>query len=211
MQETTLRTLKPGFTLLVAVVLVVTAGCSAYQSTGGTTERDKTKKGAAIGAAAGAAAAILAGKDEADDILARTALGAGIGAGIGGGIDAHHQWSTRWRPPPAYPLPRVKSIALVLSYLSSPVRRRNLRVVLFSLAITMLLAMLDNTIVGTALPRIIGDLRGDPAHLSWVVTAYLLGSTVSTPIWGKIGDLYGRKGIFVTYAQSPASTLSSRS
>jgi len=74
---------------------------------------------------------------------------------------------------------------------------RNLRVVLFALAITMLLAMLDNTIVGTALPRIIGELHGDPAHLSWVVTAYILGSTVSTPIWGKIGDLYGRKNIFL--------------
>jgi len=73
-----------------------------------------------------------------------------------------------------------------------------LRIILFGLAITMLLAMLDNTIVGTALPRIIGDLRGDPAHLSWVVTAYVLGSTVSTPIWGKVGDLYGRKGIFIT-------------
>ena len=75
---------------------------------------------------------------------------------------------------------------------------RNLRVILWGLAITMLLAMLDNTIVGTALPRIIGDLNGDPAHLSWVVTAYILGSTVSTPIWGKIGDLYGRKSIFIT-------------
>jgi EmrB/QacA subfamily drug resistance transporter len=76
--------------------------------------------------------------------------------------------------------------------------QRNLRVILFGLAITMLLAMLDNTIVGTALPRIIGELKGDPAHLSWVVTAYILGSTVSTPIWGKIGDLYGRKSIFIT-------------
>jgi EmrB/QacA subfamily drug resistance transporter len=75
---------------------------------------------------------------------------------------------------------------------------KNLRVILFALAVTMLLAMLDNTIVGTALPRIIGELRGDPAHLSWVVTAYILGSTVSTPIWGKIGDLYGRKSIFIT-------------
>jgi EmrB/QacA subfamily drug resistance transporter len=73
-----------------------------------------------------------------------------------------------------------------------------LRIVMFSLAITMLLAMLDNTIVGTALPTIIGDLHGEPGQLSWVVTAYILGSTVSTPIWGKIGDLYGRKSIFIT-------------
>lgn len=73
--------------LLTATVLVLFAGCSAYQSTGGTTKRDKTKKGAAIGAAAGAAGAILAGKDEADDILARAAIGAGIGAGVGAYMD----------------------------------------------------------------------------------------------------------------------------
>jgi len=72
---------------LLAAVLFAIVGCSAYQSTGGTTERDKTKKGAAIGAAAGAAAAILAGKDEADDILARAAIGAGIGAGVGAYMD----------------------------------------------------------------------------------------------------------------------------
>jgi EmrB/QacA subfamily drug resistance transporter len=56
--------------------------------------------------------------------------------------------------------------------------------------------MLDNMIVGTAMPRIVGELGG-LSHLSWVVTAYVLGATVSTPIWGKVGDLYGRKGIFL--------------
>jgi EmrB/QacA subfamily drug resistance transporter len=60
----------------------------------------------------------------------------------------------------------------------------------------MLLAMLDNMIVGTAMPRIVGELGG-LTHLSWVVTAYVLGTTVSTPIWGKVGDLYGRKTIFL--------------
>ncbi|HEY9524583.1 MAG TPA: MDR family MFS transporter [Thermopolyspora sp.] len=69
-------------------------------------------------------------------------------------------------------------------------------VVLPGLMLAMVLAMLDNLIVGTALPRIVGDLGG-LAHLSWVVTAYVLGTTVSTPIWGKIGDLYGRKAIFM--------------
>jgi len=59
----------------------------------------------------------------------------------------------------------------------------------------VLLASLDQTIVSTALPTIVGDLGG-AAHLSWVVTAYLLASTVSTPIWGKLGDLYGRKRFF---------------
>lgn len=70
-------------------------------------------------------------------------------------------------------------------------------VVLPGLMMAVLLAMLDNLIVGTAMPRIVGELGGLD-HLSWVVTAYVLGTTVSTPIWGKIGDLYGRKNIFLT-------------
>jgi EmrB/QacA subfamily drug resistance transporter len=70
-------------------------------------------------------------------------------------------------------------------------------IVLPGLMLAMLLAMLDNMIVSTAMPRIVGDLHG-LSHLSWVVTAYVLGTTVSTPIWGKIGDLYGRKNIFLT-------------
>jgi|GEM_PF-1411364 len=79
---------RSGLTALLGVaLLVLTAGCSAYQSTGGTTKRDKTKKGAAIGAAAGAAAAILTGKHEADEILARAAIGAGVGAGVGAYMD----------------------------------------------------------------------------------------------------------------------------
>ena len=63
--------------------------------------------------------------------------------------------------------------------------------------LAMLLAMLDNMIVSTALPRIVGELSGLD-HFSWVVTAYILGMTVSTPIWGKLGDLYGRKTVFLT-------------
>lgn len=59
----------------------------------------------------------------------------------------------------------------------------------------MFLAALDQSIVGVALPRITSDLGG-LNHLAWVVTAYLLTSTSSTPIWGKISDLYGRKKIF---------------
>ncbi|MFI1378582.1 MDR family MFS transporter [Embleya sp. NPDC020886] len=60
----------------------------------------------------------------------------------------------------------------------------------------MFLGMLDGTIVGTALPTIVGDLGG-LEHLSWVVTAYLLAAAVTTPIWGKVGDLYGRKGAYL--------------
>ena len=60
----------------------------------------------------------------------------------------------------------------------------------------MFLASLDQTIVSTALPMIVGDLGG-LNHLSWVVTSYLLASTVSTPIYGKLGDMYGRKPVFL--------------
>ena len=58
--------------------------------------------------------------------------------------------------------------------------------------LTMLLASLDQTIVSTALPTIVGDLGG-LNHLSWVVTSYLLAVTIVTPLYGKLGDLYGRK------------------
>ncbi|GIJ10366.1 MDR family MFS transporter [Micromonospora andamanensis] len=75
--------------------------------------------------------------------------------------------------------------------------RPNVRVVLFGLMIAMMLAMLDNMIVSTALPRIVGEFGG-LNHFTWVVTAYVLGTTVSTPIWGKLGDLYGRKAVFLT-------------
>ncbi|MGC5345867.1 MDR family MFS transporter [Streptomyces sp. DT24] len=76
-------------------------------------------------------------------------------------------------------------------------RQRSVRVVIVALMIAMLLAMLDNLIVGTAMPTIVGDLGG-LEHLSWVVTAYTLATAASTPIWGKLGDMYGRKGIFLT-------------
>jgi EmrB/QacA subfamily drug resistance transporter len=76
-------------------------------------------------------------------------------------------------------------------------RKREVMVILPGLMLAIMLAMLDNMIVGTAMPRIVGELGGLD-HLSWVVTAYVLGTTVSTPIWGKIGDLYGRKNIFIT-------------
>jgi len=79
----------------------------------------------------------------------------------------------------------------------APVVRVNIRVVLGGLMIAMMLAMLDNMIVSTALPRIVGEFGG-LNHFTWVVTAYVLGTTVSTPIWGKLGDLYGRKAVFLT-------------
>ena len=69
-------------------------------------------------------------------------------------------------------------------------------IVLPGLLLAILLAMLDNLIVSTALPRIVGDLGG-VAHLSWVVTAYILASTITTPFYGKLGDMYGRKTFFI--------------
>ncbi|MGA5728519.1 MDR family MFS transporter [Streptomyces seoulensis] len=64
-----------------------------------------------------------------------------------------------------------------------------------ALLLGLLLAALDQTIVSTALPTIVSDLGGLD-HLSWVVTAYLLASTAATPLWGKLGDQYGRKRLF---------------
>jgi EmrB/QacA subfamily drug resistance transporter len=66
------------------------------------------------------------------------------------------------------------------------------RLIFGALLLVLFLASLDQTIVATALPTIVGDLGG-LEHLSWVVTAYLLSATVSGPIYGKLGDLYGRK------------------
>ncbi|MEU6848251.1 MFS transporter [Streptomyces sp. NPDC046716] len=67
------------------------------------------------------------------------------------------------------------------------------RPVIACLLLGIVLATLDGTIVGTALPVIVEDLGG-LTHLSWVVTSYLLTTAVTTPLWGKLGDLYGRKG-----------------
>jgi EmrB/QacA subfamily drug resistance transporter len=75
---------------------------------------------------------------------------------------------------------------------SEPVQGRRILAVVGALMLTMLLAALDQTIVSTALPTIVGELGG-LNHLSWVVTSYLLAITVVTPLYGKLGDLYGRK------------------
>ena len=72
---------------------------------------------------------------------------------------------------------------------------RRILVIIGALMLGMLLAALDQTIVSTALPTIVADLHGG-SHISWVVTAYLLAATVSTPLWGKLGDQYGRKTFF---------------
>jgi EmrB/QacA subfamily drug resistance transporter len=73
--------------------------------------------------------------------------------------------------------------------------RRRILLIIGALMLGMLLAALDQTIVSTALPTIVGDLQGG-SHIAWVITAYLLATTVSTPLWGKLGDQYGRKVFF---------------
>ncbi|GEB50259.1 MULTISPECIES: MDR family MFS transporter [Streptomyces] len=76
-----------------------------------------------------------------------------------------------------------------------PMTRRGVYLPIGALLLGMLLAALDQTIVATALPTIVSDLGGMD-HLSWVVTAYLLAVTAATPLWGKLGDQYGRKRLF---------------
>ncbi len=78
----------------------------------------------------------------------------------------------------------------------SEVTESERKVTLWGIAIVFLLSALDQTIVATAMPRIIADLNG-LALYSWVTTAYLLSSTVMVPIWGKLSDLYGRKPVLL--------------
>src|SRR5947208_5678441 len=80
--------------------------------------------------------------------------------------------------------------------LSETLGRGRLFSILIGVILGMLLAALDQTIVGTALPHIVASLGGLD-HYAWVVTAYLLASTVSIPIWGKLSDIYGRRTFFI--------------
>src|SRR6478672_2131856 len=80
--------------------------------------------------------------------------------------------------------------APLTSYHELPKNRLILTIV--GLMLTLLLSALDQTIVGTAMPRIIADLQGFD-HYAWVTTAYLLTSTATVPIAGKLSDIYGRK------------------
>jgi EmrB/QacA subfamily drug resistance transporter len=76
----------------------------------------------------------------------------------------------------------------------APLNQQQVRIVMSGLLLVLLLAALDSTIVATALPTIVGEMGG-LTHLSWVVTAYLLAQTIVTPLYGKLGDLYGRKKV----------------
>src|ERR671927_1517694 len=77
-----------------------------------------------------------------------------------------------------------------------PLGKRRTLIVFAGLMLAMLLAALDQTIVSTALPRIVRDLGGFH-HYSWVFSAYMLGSTVTVPLYGKLSDIYGRKPFFL--------------
>jgi MFS family permease len=79
--------------------------------------------------------------------------------------------------------------------------RVQMNVVFVTILLGLLLSALDQTIVSTALPTIVGDLGG-AGHVSWVVTAYMLAETVSTVLAGKFGDLLGRKRVFQICAAS---------
>ncbi|MFE5483238.1 MFS transporter [Streptomyces sp. NPDC056527] len=73
---------------------------------------------------------------------------------------------------------------------------RRVRLVFFGLMLALLLAALEQMIVATALPKIVGELQGLD-RMSWAITAYLLTATIGLPIYGKLGDLFGRKGVFL--------------
>lgn len=93
-------------------------------------------------------------------------------------------------PPPAATEPAA--FALPPGVETDP---RRIRLIFVGLMLTLLLAALDQMIVATALPKIVGELHG-LEKMSWAVTAYLLASTIGLPVYGKLGDLFGRKGVF---------------
>ncbi|MXM64056.1 DHA2 family efflux MFS transporter permease subunit [Streptomyces sp. HUCO-GS316] len=78
---------------------------------------------------------------------------------------------------------------------AAPLGPRRVRLVFFALMLALLLAALEQMIVATALPKIVGELHGLD-RMSWAITAYLLTATVGLPVYGKLGDLVGRKGVF---------------
>ncbi|MCX4820357.1 MFS transporter [Streptomyces sp. NBC_01142] len=95
--------------------------------------------------------------------------------GDGGPSDPSH-------PGPAAPAPEALS-------------PRRVRIVFLALMLALMLAALEQMIIATALPRIVGDLRG-LERMPWAITAYLLTATIGLPVYGKLGDLFGRKGVF---------------
>ncbi|MFC9245584.1 MFS transporter [Streptomyces sp. NPDC057136] len=101
---------------------------------------------------------------------------------------------TQTAPPPPPPSGADADNA-ALAAPPSEISHGRVRMVFLGLMLTLLLAALDQMIVATALPKIVGELHG-LEKMSWAVTAYLLASTIGLPIYGKLGDLFGRKGVF---------------
>ncbi|MFE2931376.1 MFS transporter [Streptomyces sp. NPDC059278] len=97
--------------------------------------------------------------------------------------------------PPSPPPAGAGPAAVPALYDEPETDRRRIRLIFIGLMLTLLLAALDQMIVATALPKIVGELHG-LEKMSWAVTAYLLASTIGLPIYGKLGDLFGRKGVF---------------
>jgi MFS family permease len=90
----------------------------------------------------------------------------------------------------------------------STAHRREVLATFSALVLVLLLASLDQTIVATALPVIVDEIGG-LSHLSWIVTAYLLSSTVVVPVYGKLGDLYGRRLVLQAAILSSSRALCS--
>src|SRR5947199_10466422 len=91
---------------------------------------------------------------------------------------------------------RIMSVEQAQAGPTQTADQRSTWVIFSGLMLALLIASLDQTVVATALPTIVSDLGG-MSQLSWVVTGYLLASTVSTPLWGKTCELYGCKRIFM--------------
>ncbi|WP_405900812.1 MFS transporter [Streptomyces sp. NBC_00727] len=111
----------------------------------------------------------------------------------GGPGDAEEAPAPATVPPP--PPPAAKEAAAGEPDGGMETDPRRIRLVFVGLMLTLLLAALDQMIVATALPKIVGELHG-LEKMSWAVTAYLLASTIGLPVYGKLGDLFGRKGVF---------------
>jgi len=106
-------------------------------------------------------------------------------------VDSSFRADDQLTPPPGDGPPLAAGTTAPVPALT----HRQILIVFSGLMIGMFLAALDQTIVGTALPTIVNSLHG-LNHISWVVTAYLLTSTISTPLYGKLSDQFGRKGLF---------------
>ena len=89
----------------------------------------------------------------------------------------------------------LENLTVTSDAISVPLTHRQILIILSGLMAGLFLAALDQTIVATALPTIVGELGGLD-YYAWVVTAYLLSSTVCTPLYGKVSDIYGRRPTF---------------